>query len=150
MSWFEMYGFIRERKNISINKFLGLSWEWVGGKRLFMCFFSGHSLWGRKSTKTKSPPNCGIIPWNFCSCVFSFTCFFLFPSLGFPQKGAFVKAGLRRMCPRSRFLYRRSFFCALVRFLWLQEHDSEHLPKPPVWKPPSPKGPGRIKKTTTY
>ena len=38
-------------EHININKFAGLSRDWVGAKILFMCFFSsGHSLWGRKNT----------------------------------------------------------------------------------------------------
>ena len=40
-----------KEKHININKFAGLSRDWVGAKILFMCFFfSGHSLWGRKNT----------------------------------------------------------------------------------------------------
>ena len=50
---------LRERKK-RINKCAGLSWDWVGGKKLFMCFFSGHSLWGEKINKI--PPT---IPENF-------------------------------------------------------------------------------------
>ena len=39
-----------KEKHININKFAGLSRDWVGAENLFMCFFSGHSLWGRKNT----------------------------------------------------------------------------------------------------
>ena len=40
---------IQGRKtHTNINKFAGLSRDWVGAKILFMCFFVGHSLWGRK------------------------------------------------------------------------------------------------------
>ena len=42
-----------KKKHININKFAGLSRDWVGAKMLLMCvcvcfFFSGHSLWGTK------------------------------------------------------------------------------------------------------
>ena len=39
-----------KKKHININKFAGLSRDWVGAKIYFMCFISGHSLWGRKNT----------------------------------------------------------------------------------------------------
>ena len=45
--------FVRERKHININKFAGLSWDWVGGN----LFFSGHSLWGREKNKLNPPKN---------------------------------------------------------------------------------------------
>ena len=46
-----------KKKHININKFAGLSRDWVGAKLLnCLCvFFSGHSLWGRKTHK-QSPP----------------------------------------------------------------------------------------------
>ena len=47
---------------VKINKFPGLSQDCVGGEHLFMCFFSGHSLWGRKSINKVPPKNPGAIP----------------------------------------------------------------------------------------
>ena len=61
-------------KGKHINKFAGLSRDWVGAKKLFICFlFSGHSLWGRKNTLTKFPPKSWDNPVNSL-----FTCFFLY------------------------------------------------------------------------
>ena len=40
----------RKKKHININKFAGLSWDWVGGKNMFMCFFGGSFLAGEKNT----------------------------------------------------------------------------------------------------
>ena len=58
------------------NKFAGLSRDWVGAKNLFMCFCSGHSLWGRKHI-SKIPPR---IPGQSCEyfvyVFFFFMCFF--------------------------------------------------------------------------
>ena len=39
-------------------------------------FFSGHSLWGRKTHKQNPPLNSGTIPGKFCLCDFVFMCFF--------------------------------------------------------------------------
>ena len=38
-----------KEKHININKFAGLSRDWVGAKKLFMCFF-GSFLMGAKNT----------------------------------------------------------------------------------------------------
>ena len=55
-----------KNKNININKFAGLFLDWVGGKMLFICFlfvfFSGHSLWGRKTHKQDPQKKPGTIP----------------------------------------------------------------------------------------
>ena len=65
-----------KKKHININKFAGLSRDWVGAKNLFMCFF-GSFLMGEKKHINKIPPK---IPgqsretfvYVFCSlCVFS-------------------------------------------------------------------------------
>ena len=55
--------FIRERKkHININECAGLSRDWVGVKKLFMCFF-GSFLMGEKKHINKIPPqNPGTIP----------------------------------------------------------------------------------------
>ena len=67
-------------KHININKCAGLSRDWVGVKKLFMCFFFRSFLMGEKKHINKIPPN---IPgqcrenfvYMFCAlCV----CFFLF------------------------------------------------------------------------
>ena len=65
--------FIRERKiHININKFAGLSRDWVGATILILCvFFSGHSLWGRKTHKQSPPPKSRDNPVRIW-----FTCFF--------------------------------------------------------------------------
>ena len=39
-----------KKKHININKFAGLSRDWVGANKFVYVFFSGHSLWGRKNT----------------------------------------------------------------------------------------------------
>ena len=39
-----------KKKHININKFAGLSRDWVGAKILFMCFFLGSFLMGEKNT----------------------------------------------------------------------------------------------------
>ena len=41
----------------------GLSWDWVDGKHLVYMFFSGHSLWGRKTHK-RNPPKSRDNPVN--------------------------------------------------------------------------------------
>ena len=73
-------------KMVNINKFAGLSRDWVGAKVLFMCFFLGSFLmgshWRRKTHKKVPPPpqkNPGTIPWKFYLCVFSFHLFFFAP-----------------------------------------------------------------------
>ena len=69
-----------KKKHININKFPGLSRDWVGAKILFVCFFSGHSLWGRKKHINKIPPKIpGQSRENFVY-VFSSLCVFSLPS----------------------------------------------------------------------
>ena len=69
-----------KKKHISINKFAGLSRDWVGAKILFMsqimCFL-GHSLWGRKTHK-QSPPQTilGQSRVNVVYMFLFFMCFF--------------------------------------------------------------------------
>ena len=63
------------KKHININKFAGLSRDWVGAEKLFMClFFSGHSLWGKTQKKipSKFPGQpCETFVYGFFSlCVF--------------------------------------------------------------------------------
>ena len=44
-----------KKKHININKFAGLSWDWVGAENLFMCFF-GSFLMGENKHINKIPP----------------------------------------------------------------------------------------------
>ena len=44
-----------KKKHININKFAGLSRDWVGAKNLFMCFFRVIPYGGEKHTN-KIPP----------------------------------------------------------------------------------------------
>ena len=65
-----------KEKYININKFAGLSRDWADGKILFMCFFSGPSLWGRKTHKQNPPKIQGqsrekFVYVFFSLCVFS-------------------------------------------------------------------------------
>ena len=39
-----------KKKHININKFAGLSRDWVGAKNLFMCFFRAIPYGGEKNT----------------------------------------------------------------------------------------------------
>ena len=52
-----------KKKHININKFAGLSGDWVGAKKLFMCFFFRVIPYGGgKTHKQNSPKNPGKIP----------------------------------------------------------------------------------------
>ena len=51
-----------KKKHININKFAGLSRDWVGAKNLFMCFFRVIPYGGEKTHKQNSPKNPGTIP----------------------------------------------------------------------------------------
>ena len=66
---------LRKEKHININKFAGLSGDWVGVKNLFMCF-CGFIPYGEK---TKHKTNPGTIRRRLCLRVF-FLCCFLLPS----------------------------------------------------------------------
>ena len=63
----------------NINKFAGLSRDWVGGKNLFMCFLGVIPCGGEKTHKQNPPQNSGTIPWKLCLRVFFFMCFFCAP-----------------------------------------------------------------------
>ena len=45
-----------KKKHININKFAGLSRDWVGAENLFLCFFFGSFLMGEKKHINKIPP----------------------------------------------------------------------------------------------
>ena len=79
--------------HININKFAGLSRDWVGAKILFMCFL-GSFLMGEKKhiNKVPPPPNPGTIPWEFCLRVSFFMCFF--PQKYYNRLGAMDKRRL--------------------------------------------------------
>ena len=52
-----LFYFQEKKKHINNNKCMGLSWDWVGGKSLFMCFFFFMSfLMGEKTHINKIPP----------------------------------------------------------------------------------------------
>ena len=64
-----------KKKHININKFAGLSRDWVGAKNVFMCFFRAISYGGEKTHKQNSPKipgqSRGNFVYVFCSlCVF--------------------------------------------------------------------------------
>ena len=61
-----------KKKHININKFAGLSRDWVGAKFLFMCFLD-YSLWGRKTHKQSPNPKSRDSPVQIL-----FTCFVLY------------------------------------------------------------------------
>ena len=68
-----------KKKHININKFAGLSRDWLGAKNLFMCFF-GSFLMGEKKHINKIPPKIpGQSRENYVYVFFSFF-FFSFPS----------------------------------------------------------------------
>ena len=67
-----------KKKHVNINKFAGLSRDWVGAKNLFMCFF-GSFLMGEKKHINKIPPKSRDNPVKFCLRVFFFMCFFFSP-----------------------------------------------------------------------
>ena len=71
--------FIRERKK-HINKFAGLSRDWVGANNLFMCFSFGPFLMGEKKHINKIPPKIpGQARDNFVYVFFSLCVFFRSP-----------------------------------------------------------------------
>ena len=61
-----------KKKHININKFAGLSRDWVGAKNLFMCFFRVIPYGGEKTHKQSPPPKSRDNPVKIL-----FTCFFL-------------------------------------------------------------------------
>ena len=71
---------LRERKkHININKFAGLSRDWVGAKKLFMCFFRVIPYGGEKTHKQNSPKIPGQSRENFVYVFCSLCVFFSFP-----------------------------------------------------------------------
>ena len=74
-----------KKKHIHINKFAGLSRDWVGAKKLFMCFFQVIPYGREKTHKPNPPKQSRDNPVKIL-----FTCFFLYvffcsqftPSLG--------------------------------------------------------------------
>ena len=70
-----------KEKHVNINKFAGLSRDWVGAKSCLCVLFSGHSLWGRKKAhKHKVPQTSRDNPVKIL-----FTCFFA-PNLRYEMK----------------------------------------------------------------
>ena len=73
--------FSGKEKHININKFVGLSRDWVGAKNLFMCFFvrvipSG----GDKTHINIIPPQIPGQSREYCVYVFFSSCVFSFPN----------------------------------------------------------------------
>ena len=67
-----------KRKHIKMDKFGGLSWDWLGGKNLFVVLFGGHCLWGREHTvPRKSPENPQNIPGQSANILFSYALGFI-------------------------------------------------------------------------
>ena len=69
-----------KEKHIKINKFAGLSRDWVGVTNLFMCFFRVIPYGGRKTHKQNSPQIPGrsrekFVYVFFSLCVFRFQIF---------------------------------------------------------------------------
>ena len=96
-------------KHININKFAGLSRDWVGADKLFMFFFPGHSLWGRETHKQNSPKILGQSRDNYVYLFFSL-CVFSLPNGGVVKRGGWKTS---RMTP----LPKRGFGPPLVRYV---------------------------------
>ena len=65
-----------KKKHININKFAGLSRDWVGAEKLFMCFFGSFPM-GEKKHINKIPPQIpGQSRENFVYVFFSLCVFF--------------------------------------------------------------------------
>ena len=96
-----------KKEHININKWAGLSWDWVGGKDLFICFF-GSFLMGEKKHINKIPPKSQDNPVKHLFTCFFFMCFFAF------QKGVLSKRVALADVPLFRnFLQKRSFSVGL-------------------------------------
>ena len=108
MGGLEGLGKVRERKHININKFSGLSRDWVGGKILFMSHnvFWGVIPYGRKSAKIKFPPKSRDNPVCVCVCYF-FLCLFLIQKFrkGLADRGGWREEILQRPEIQASFLY---------------------------------------------
>ena len=71
-----------KKKHININKFAGLSRDWVGAKKLFMCFFRVIP-YGREKHTNKVPPQIpGQSRETFVYVFFSLCAFFSLPYIG--------------------------------------------------------------------
>ena len=69
--------FAGKEKHVNINKFAGLSRDWVGAKILFMCFFFGSFLRGEKTHKQPPPKKSRDNSVNILfMCYFSLCAFF--------------------------------------------------------------------------
>ena len=71
------------KKHININIFAGLSRDWMGAKKLLMCFL-GHSLCGEKKAHKQNPPPKipGQSREKFVVVFFSLCVFFSLPRIG--------------------------------------------------------------------
>ena len=61
-----------KKKHINNRQIAGLSWDWVGAKKLFMCFLGVHSLWGRKKHINKITQKFRDNAGNICWCIIFF------------------------------------------------------------------------------
>ena len=94
-------------QRVNINKFAGLSRDWVGAKKLFMCFF-GSFLMGEKKHINKIPPKIPGQSREMFVYVFFSLCVFSLPMCAFPRKTR------RFRDPAVLFYYRRIFPTAVV------------------------------------
>ena len=62
----------KKQKHVNVNKFAGLSRDWVGSKKVVYVFL-GHSICGRKTHK-QIPQNPGTIPCNILCTFFFIIC----------------------------------------------------------------------------
>ena len=91
-----------------------------GGKKLFMCFFLGHSLWGRKTHKQNPPKTSRDNPVKQL-----FRCFLLYVfSIFFAPNCARETRGMRKFHPSKKNK------CAVFRF---KDQNSEFNAHSQTW-----------------
>ena len=86
---------VRERKkHININKFAGLSRDWGGAKKLFMCFFRVIPYGGEKHINKIPPKIPGQSREKFVYVFFSLCVFFSLPKQGSASRGFALRSVL--------------------------------------------------------
>ena len=118
-----------KKKHMNINKFAGLSRDWVGAKNLFMCLFSGHSLWGKNTHTNKVPQKIPGQSREIFVYVFFSLCVFFAPNF-------------HPLSPLSLVYQKSQRFRKGVGGRELATNDPSKQPQKnsPVVCPPSPKG----------